>query len=259
LVRSRSYYLPRIPDRSALSDISTLVAALVLGFLHALEIDHMLAVTTFVSRRPPLVTAAGFGLKWGLGHSLAVLALGGILLTTGIHWPERWTSFGEAAVGVLLVGLGLWSLRATRNLHLHPAAEHGDHLHLHSHADRRIGGSADERSDDHDHPGPHHHHHHHHHGRGVTLVGLAHGLAGTAAVVALVPVTMVGRTAVGVGYLVAFGIGVTVAMTLFALGAAIAIRKTDARSLGLGRTVSSGVGLAGVLLGIWWIVRAVST
>ena len=251
----------KIPDRSALSDISTLVAALVLGFLHALEIDHMLAVTTFVSRRPPLVTAAGFGLKWGLGHSLAVLALGGILLATGIHWPERWTSFGEAAVGVLLVGLGVWSIRATRNLHLHPAAEHGDHLHLHTHRDSRTEGPKDLRTEsptDHDHPGPHHHHHHHHHGRGVTLVGLAHGLAGTAAVVALVPVTMVGRTAVGVGYLIAFGIGVTVAMTLFALGAAVAIRKADSRSLGLGRMVSSGVGIAGVLVGIWWIVRAMT-
>ena len=242
-----------------MSDISTLATALVLGFLHALEIDHMLAVTAFVSRRPPLVTAAGFGVRWGLGHSLAVLALGGILLATGLQWPERWTSFGEAAVGLLLVGLGLWSLRATRNLHLHPAAEHGDHLHLHSHADRRIGGSADRRTDVHDHPGPHHHHHHHHHGRGVTLVGLAHGLAGTAAVVALVPVTLVSRTAVGVGYLVAFGIGVTVAMTLFALGAAVAIRQADSRSLGLGRTVSGGVGVAGVVVGVWWIVRAIST
>jgi hypothetical protein len=70
---------------------------------------------------------------------------------------------------------------------------------------------------------------------------------------------MIGRTAVGVGYLLAFGLGVTIAMTLFALGAAVAIQKADARSLGLGRTVSSGVGIAGVLVGVWWIVRAVST
>ena len=216
----------------------------------------MLAVTTFVSRRPALATAAGFGLRWGLGHSLAVLALGGILLATDLHWPDRWNRYGEAAVGMLLVGLGLWSLRASRNLHLHPAAEHGDHLHLHSHATRRIGGSADGRGDDHDHPGPHHHHHHH--GRSISLVGLAHGLAGTSAVVALVPVTMVGRTAVGIGYLVAFGIGVTVAMTLFALGTAVAMRQADLRKLGLGRTVTSWVGVAGVLVGVWWIVGALA-
>ena len=238
-----------------MSDITTLATALVLGFLHALEIDHMLAVTTFVSRRPALATAAGFGLRWGLGHSLAVLALGGVLLATGIQWPDRWTSYGEAAVGILLVGLGLWSLRASRNLHLHPAAEHGDHLHLHTHS----GGPKDLETEgvkDHDHPGPHHHHHHH--GRGITLVGLAHGLAGTSAVVALVPVTMVGRAVVGIGYLVAFGVGVTVAMTLFALGTAVAMRQADFRKLGLGRKVSGGVGVAGVLVGAWWIMRAMT-
>ncbi|HKP28185.1 MAG TPA: hypothetical protein VJU15_02240 [Gemmatimonadales bacterium] len=241
-----------------MSDITTLATALVLGFLHALEIDHMLAVTTFVSRRPALATAAGFGLRWGLGHSLAVLALGGILLVTGIQWPDRWTSYGEAAIGALLVGLGLWSLRASRNLHLHPAAEHGDHVHLHSHRDGRAEPDdlKTERSSDHDHSGPHHHHHHH--GHSITLVGLAHGLAGTSAVVALVPLTMVGRTAVGIGYLVAFGVGVTVAMTLFALGTAVAMRQADLRKLGLGRKISGGVGVAGVLVGIWWIVRAIS-
>jgi hypothetical protein len=120
------------------------------------------------------------------------------------------------------------------------------------------GGQAGGRAGptDHDHSGPHHHHHHH--GRGVTLVGLAHGLAGTSAVVALVPVTLVDRPGVGVGYLVAFGIGVTVAMTLFALGTAVAMRQADLRKLGLGRKVSSGVGVAGVLVGVWWVVRALA-
>ena len=240
-----------------MSDLATLATALVLGFLHALEIDHMLAVTAFMSRRPALATAAGFGLRWGIGHSLAVLGLGGILLATGISWPARWTSVGEAAVGVMLVVLGLWSLRATRNLHLHPAAEHGDHMHLHAHAagpDGNTEGRKDGRSD-HLHPGPHGHAHHH--GRSLTLVGLAHGLAGTSAVVALVPVTMVGRTAVGIGYLLAFGLGVTVAMTLFAAGAALAMRQAAVQSLSLGRRVSTCVGWAGVVVGVWWILRAV--
>jgi hypothetical protein len=253
-----------------MSDIATLATALVLGFLHALEIDHMLAVTTFVSRRPALATAAGFGLRWGIGHSLAVLALGGILLATGLSWPERWTSYGEAAVGVMLVALGLWSLRATRNLHVHPAAEHGDHVHVHTHRDGTTGepapseargrkdGTTNRPTDQptHAHTGPHQHAHRH--GRGIGLVGLAHGLAGTSAVVALVPVTMVERATVGIGYLVAFGVGVTVAMTLFALGAAVAVRQASLRSLGLGKRISTCVGLAGVAVGVWWIVRAIA-
>ncbi len=251
-----------------MSHLATLATALVLGFLHALEIDHLLAVTTFVSRRPALATAVRFGLKWGVGHSLAVLVLGGILLATGIQWPDRWNGYGEAAVGVMLVGLGIWSLRATRNLHLHPAAADADHLHLHTHAVGQsdgltvgpMDGQTVRRSDrptlSHIHPGPHSHAHSH--ARGITLVGLAHGLAGTSAVVALVPVTMVGRAAVGIAYLVAFGLGVTVAMTLFASGAALALRQATGQSLGLGRRVSTGVGWAGVAVGVWWLVRAMA-
>jgi hypothetical protein len=67
--------------------------------------------------------------------------------------------------------------------------------------------------------------------------------------------TMVGRPAVGIGYLVAFGFGVTTAMTLFALGAALGMRQAAAQSLALGRRVSAGVGWAGYWSGRW-MVRA---
>jgi hypothetical protein len=63
---------------------------------------------------------------------------------------------------------------------------------------------------------------------------------------------------VGVGYLVAFGVGVTTAMTLFALGAALGVRQAAVQSLALGRRVSAGVGWAGVVVGVWWMVRAVA-
>ena len=228
----------------------TLVTACVLGFLHALELDHMLAVTAFVSRRPTLATAARFGFRWGIGHSVAVLAAGGLLLATGLRWSERYDSWGEAAVGLLLIGIGLWSLRSTRNLHIHPPAEHGDHLHLHTH--RPPGPDTP------DHHHQHHHHHPHERSHGITLVGLAHGLAGTSAVVALVPVTMVDRVSVGIGYLVAFGLGVTVAMTVFASISAVAMKQEAERSLALGRRITSFVGMAGILTGVLWIWRALS-
>jgi ABC-type nickel/cobalt efflux system permease component RcnA len=233
-----------------MTEFVTLMTACVLGFLHALEVDHMLAVTAFVSRRPTLATAARFGFRWGIGHSVAVLAAGGLLLATGLRWSDRYDSWGEAAVGMLLIGIGLWSLRSTRNLHIHPPAEHGVHLHTH-------------RPPGHDGPGHHHQHQHQHHhpherGHGITLVGLAHGLAGTSAVVALVPVTMVDRVSVGIGYLTAFGLGVTVAMTLFASISAVAMKQAAERSLALGRRITSSVGVAGILTGAFWIWRALS-
>ncbi|MFN2315100.1 MAG: hypothetical protein ABR551_03540 [Gemmatimonadales bacterium] len=232
----------------ALAEWLPLGTAFVLGFLHALEVDHMVAVTAFVATRPALATAARFGLRWGLGHSIAVFIAGGILLASGLRWAERYDAWGEALVGVMLIGVGAWAIRTTRQLHFHSPEGHGDHAHLHAHAPGRA---------------PHQHGHenaaaagHHAHRQGITVVGLVHGLAGTSSVVALVPVTMVNHTAIGIGYLMAFGAGTIIAMSLFALLAAGAMRTAAARSLALGQGMGQAVGVAGILVGVWWIVKA---
>lgn len=228
--------------------VITLSTALMLGFLHALEVDHMIAVTTFVSRRPALRAAAGFGARWGLGHSLAVLLAGGVLLLTGLRWPARFDALGEALVGAMLIGLGTWALWSVRKLHLHTAKEHGGHLHFHAH-----GGA---QAHHHGHDAAHAADRPHHHGHGITLVGLMHGLSGTSAVVALVPVTLIHRVGLGLGYLLAFGVGVTLAMVIYALLAATAMRTAAERSVLWGRRIGIVVGLAGIVVGAWWIVRA---
>ncbi len=225
--------------------------AFVLGAVHALEVDHMIAVTAFVASRPALATALAFGSRWGAGHGLAVLLAGGVLLATGLRWPERWDAGGEAAVGVMLVGVGLWALIRARKLHLHPPEEHGDHAHLHAHGGAEVGGRRSGEAHGH-----HHHQHGHPHGRGITAVGLVHGLAGTSAVVALVPVTMMSRPLVGVLYLVAFGLGTVVAMTGFALAAALAMRQAGHGSLAWARRLGSFAGIGAVAVGVYWIVRA---
>ena len=228
-----------------MAELVTLATACLLGFLHALEVDHMLAVTAFVSRRPTLLTAARFGFRWGVGHSVAVLIAGGVIIATGLRWSNRWDHVAEAAVGVMLIGIGLWSLRATRNLHVHLPVEHGDHAHLHAHGH---GGETH----GHGHPAPAAGKH----GHGMTLVGLLHGLAGTTGAVALLPVTMMERPSFGIAYLVVFGIGVTGAMTLYALVTALAMQRAASGSVNLGRRITRVVGLAGVLVGMWWVWRA---
>jgi len=230
-----------------LTDVIALATAAMLGSLHALEVDHMLAVTTFVSRRPTASAAVRFGLLWGLGHSVAVLAAGGLLLATGVRWPARYDALGEALVGLMLMGLGTWALVSARKLHLHSHEEHGGHAHLHVH-----GGGV-----------PHGHSHGpgvathgpHEHG-GVTLVGLLHGLAGTTGVLALLPVTMMDRVGLGIGYLVCFGVGVTLAMAAVALIAAGVMRRATAGSLVAGRRLVRLVGISGVAVGAWWLVAA---
>ncbi|HEU4828629.1 MAG TPA: hypothetical protein VFT04_05500 [Gemmatimonadales bacterium] len=222
-----------------------LLTAGMIGFLHALEIDHMLAVTAFVSRRPSVPLAARFGARWGLGHSIAVLAAGGALLLLGVRWPEQWDALGEAIVGAMLVGLGAWALVSARRMHLHTEREHG-HSHLHVHgagAEHSHAHLAGEAARDHSHGG-------------ITAVGFLHGLAGTSAVVALVPVTLMADMRAGLGYLAAFGLGVTLAMTLFAMVAALLMQRAHARSLALGRWAAAIVGVAGIFTGAFWMARA---
>lgn len=224
-----------------------LLTAGVIGFLHALELDHMLAVTTFVSRRPSVPLAARFGARWGIGHSIAVLAAGGALLLLGVRWPERWDAYGEAVVGAMLVGLGAWALVSARRMHLHSEREHG-HAHLHVHP----AGAGHTHAHPHDEAGRDHSH------GGITAVGFLHGLAGTSAVVAIVPVTLMTDMRAGFGYLAAFGVGVTLAMTLFAMAAALLMQRAHARSLALGRRAAALVGAAGVVTGTFWILRALA-
>jgi ABC-type nickel/cobalt efflux system permease component RcnA len=227
--------------------------AFLLGAVHALEMDHMIAVTAFVAGRPALTTAAGFGFRWGAGHGLAVLLAGGLLLATGLRWPERWDAWGEAAVGVMLVIVGLWALGRARKLHLHAPAEHGDHAHLHVHGESRVEGRGSSETGH-----VHAHSHAHPHRHGITAVGLVHGLAGTSAVVALVPVTMMSRPEVGVLYLVAFGVGTVLAMAGFALAAAAAMHRMGDGSLAWARRLGSFAGVGAVGVGLYWIFRAVA-
>ena len=244
-----------------MNPVVLLGTAFLLGLAHAIEVDHMIAVTAFVSTRPTLQTAAGFGLRWGLGHSIAVFVAGGILIATGLRWPAGYDALGEGLVGALLVAVGVWAMRRARKLHLHAPEEHGDHAHLHAHKD----AATTHAHEHHGHaahapahfPEGHHHHDRDRAGHGMTVVGLMHGLAGTSAVVALVPVTMMDRWVVGLGYLVAFGLGTIIAMTAYALVAAAAFRRASAMSLRWGRVIGRFAGVGSIVVGVWWIWRAV--
>ncbi|MGD2136426.1 MAG: sulfite exporter TauE/SafE family protein [Gemmatimonadales bacterium] len=221
-------------------------AAFALGAAHAVEVDHMVAVTAFVGNRPRVEAAVGFGVLWGIGHSAVVLVVGGALVISGVTVPDAATGWAELGVGVMLVGLGIWALSAARRLHLHEPHAHGGHAHLHQH-------------------GPHRHPHSHAHTDPLrrhrhlsTLVGALHGLAGTAPVVALVPVTLMSGTWPALGYLMAFGVGTVLAMGVYSVLAAIAAARA-ASSVRVARGVAAVTALASFGVGIWWIVRSVGT
>lgn len=202
------------------------MAALVAGFAHALEPDHMAAVTTFVSRRPRPLQAIGFGIRWGAGHSVAILVVGCILIALNVQLPDVLARGLEFGVGVMLLGLGLWLLWTV----------------LHERAHRMAGGEQ---------PG-----HVHHHGRGSLWVGMAHGLSGTAPLVAALSATTAGAPATAALYLLLFGVGTTVAMALYALVAGVVFDQAGTRVPLLAGGLRAATALGSAAIGVLWMVNA---
>jgi ABC-type nickel/cobalt efflux system permease component RcnA len=112
--------------------------ALLLGSVHALEADHMAAVTAFAVRRPAPLAAAGFGVRWAAGHGVAVTAAGALLLVLGLTIPLPATAWLDRSVGLVLIALGVWTAWHASRLHAHVHHHHDgiEHAHLHSHAFR---------------------------------------------------------------------------------------------------------------------------
>ena len=201
--------------------------ALVAGFAHALEPDHMAAVTTFVSRRPRPLQALGFGVRWGAGHSAAILVVGCVLVALDIQLPELLARGLEFGVGAMLLGLGLWLLWNV----------------LHERAHR----AADPASG---------HGHHHHHGRGSLWVGMAHGLSGTAPLVAALSATAAGSAGRAAVYLALFGVGTTAAMALYAVAAGAVFSRAGNRAPALAGTLRAMTALGSAAIGVLWMVNA---
>lgn len=190
-----------------------------LGFLvgmhHALEADHVAAVSSIAARRTDVGDIVKHGLTWGLGHTLTLFFFAGVALLIGQAIPERFARPLETAVGIMLVGLGahvLWRLWRERvHFHLHGHGDGKQHFHAHSHLDEAI---------------PHRQsaHAHQHGFRWRTLlVGLMHGMAGSAALLVLA-VSQVANTAYGIFYVLLFGAGSMLGMG--ALSAIIAVPLT---------------------------------
>lgn len=225
------------------------LTALVLGAGHALEVDHMVAVTAFVGGRPRLGVAVGFGARWALGHSLVVLLVGGALAVIGVRLPAAAHQWGELLVGLTLMALGIWAANAARRLHVHLPHDHAGHAHLHAHAP----GSSPHVHEHRPRADPTRRRHHL-----STVVGALHGLAGTVPVVALIPVTLMARKTAAIAYLGVFSAGTILAMSAYAALAAVAVSRVAA-SARLARAVAFATAVASLLVGLWWVTAGVTT
>ena len=235
----------------------TALALMVLGFFlgmrHATDPDHVIAVTTIVAREKTSSSATAIGAAWGLGHTLTILVVGGGIILFGWVIPPRIGLSMEFSVGVMLIILGIINLKGVVRYfgaselkgavhqHAHPHS-HGDYVHTHAHS---------------------HNPETHPHEPGRTplswldrhfsridlyqlvrplVVGVVHGLAGSAAV-ALLVLTTIGNPRWGVWYLLVFGLGTIVGMILMTAAITLPFSRRGAgfARLGGGLRIASGV------------------
>jgi len=210
--------------------LSLLTLGFLYGIAHAFEADHLAAVSALVTGRSDRKAIIKRGALWGLGHTITLLLVGGTVLALNSAIPARIATELEMAVGVMLVGLGghvLYRLRRDR-LHFHRHS-HGDgveHLHLHSHrSDSKPHRAAQHR---HTHPDPT--------AWRALIVGVMHGLAGSAALVLVTAATLQSPLA-GIGYIALFGLGSILGMagisTLIAVPMAYCARYLTRANLAL--------------------------
>jgi len=255
------------------SALLILVTGFVLGMRHATDPDHVVAVSTIVSRARSIPRAASIGILWGVGHTLTLLLVGTLIILSGAVIPPRLGLTLEFSVALMLILLGVLNLTGAMHWlshrfspthprhqgihsHLH---SHGDYAHIHPHAH----GAKSEAGRPSGKPGEHH-------GLEVEpphwlrapfsqlgifhslrplVVGIVHGLAGSAAVALLVLGTI--RSPLGaVFYLLVFSLGTIGGMMLMTIGFALPFTFAGKRFSWFGQGLVTATGVVSLIFGL---------
>ena len=249
----------------------TLLSIIALGFFlgmrHATDADHVIAVTTIVSRQRSIRQAALIGILWGLGHTITILIVGSAIILFGLVIPPRVGLSMEFSVGLMLILLGILNLSGMMRwitesfspgtLEQHPHSRWralADHVHASSHAGRsekivRLGKGEPAG------------------GMGRAFgqlgmyqiarplaVGLVHGLAGSAAV-ALLVLTTIRVPSWAIFYLLVFGIGTVAGMMLITTAIAIPLTLSESRFARINRNLGMASGLLSLAFGLFIVYQ----
>ncbi|HEX5545112.1 MAG TPA: hypothetical protein VFX10_06395 [Nitrospira sp.] len=227
-----------LPDSQFLS---LLGVGFVLGLRHALDSDHLAAVSTVLAERPSLLASGAVGLWWGIGHTLTLLLVGSIVLAWGIRIPEEFELLAESGVAVLLIVLGgTLALKLYRERwHVHSHHHEGEpHIHFHSH----------QRQED----------HRHRHWMVQSIrplcIGMAHGLAGSAALMLMI-LSTTKEMGTGLLSILVFGLGSIIGMMVIGLTISVPVIYSRSISRRLFGTVQGLASIASVSVGIWMLVK----
>jgi ABC-type nickel/cobalt efflux system permease component RcnA len=220
-----------------LSAAGILFLGLILGLKHALEPDHIVAVSTIAAQQRSILRSLAIGAWWGVGHAVMLIGVGLTVVALGVKLPSQLTPAVEALVGVVLVVLGFDLIRRMRKeqLHAHAHEHEGDHhLHFHLHA-------AD---------GQHRHSHRMRIGWRPMLTGMLHGMAGSAGLMLLVLSTVQGKQ-VALLFIGIFALGSigAMAMTTLLLGSIFSMVSTRLEAFDRGLRFS--LGIISASFGLW--------
>jgi len=236
-----------ISHTGTLSLISILVLGFVLGMRHATDADHVVAVSTIVSRERRVRSAAWIGALWGAGHTITIFAVGVCIILFTLVIPPRVGLSMEFSVGLMLVLLGWLNLRGLGNTRSEPSLTNG-----HTHGEQSHTHSSTERSVDtmdrwfgswtiYQWVRP-------------LIVGLVHGLAGSAAVALLVLATL-HNSRWAVAYLLIFGVGTIAGMMVITVAMASALNFAGSRSHWINRRLSLATGFLSVAFGLFLVYQ----
>jgi ABC-type nickel/cobalt efflux system permease component RcnA len=236
-----------LDNSGSLNILAVLSIGLVFGLKHATEVDHVVAITTIVSRHKSVFRSAVVGALWGAGHTASLLFVSVIVLSLRMGIPEKVSGWLEFGVALMIIGLGisaLWrALRKNGEVHVHQHSHDGlSHTHVHFHENENKQADSP-----------------HSHAVSVigwkpVLIGMMHGLAGSGALTLLV-LTQISSSLLGFLYVGTFGFGSIVGMLLMSglIGLPFAFASRELTHVH--QTLQTLAGVVSICFGIWYAYR----
>ncbi|MCR2821575.1 sulfite exporter TauE/SafE family protein [Lederbergia panacisoli] len=202
--------------------LSILSIGFVLGVKHAIEPDHVIAVSTIASRSKKLWQATLAGVFWGIGHTATLFIIGIILILIKNDISDKWAMSLEFLVGIMLVYLGIASILSYKK---------GAHVHRSFNKEESARNSLSYYKS--------------------LFIGLVHGLAGSAAMI-LLTMSTVGNVWQGALYILIFGLGTILGMLLFTTIIGIPFVLSKGRS-GMNRSLTIATGVISAVFGLYYM------
>ena len=235
----------------SLSMLTVLGIGLVFGLKHATEVDHVVAISTIVSRNKNVFHSAIVGALWGMGHTASLLIVAAIVLSLRIAIPERVSGWLEFGVAIMIICLGISalrrSLRKNTEIHVHKHSHDGlSHTHVHFH----------EKETKHE-PATHSQHSHvvSRLGWKPVLIGMMHGLAGSGALTLLV-LTQISSSWIGFFYVATFGLGSIAGMLLMSGLIGLPFALTSQKLTQVHQGIQTVAAVLSICFGIWYAYHA---